>query len=199
MQRCLVHWVRSAKKPSGFPADRGTGIAWHGVAWRAGVMRVRYPHTRGEKEKEGGGGCPVPGEVSSTRSAAACHSDIVDPWSSSFALVCRVPLSVVSATCPCGYHLRGKSRCRACNYVKLSPSSTLPPLSPSLSARIVYVTMSLPGRLASRFALRAELRGMNVISGEARGRHHEPSNLDDELSWRRRKIIRWDDMTWHGW
>lgn len=61
MQRCLVHWVRSAKKPSGFPADRGYGhsVAWHGVAWRgtawrAGVMRVRVPHTRGEKERERG-------------------------------------------------------------------------------------------------------------------------------------------------
>lgn len=36
------------------------GMAWRGVAWRVGVMRVRVPHTRGEKEKEGGGGgCPV--------------------------------------------------------------------------------------------------------------------------------------------
>lgn len=154
MQRCLVHWVRSAKKPSGFPADRGTGIAWHGVAWRAGVMRVRYSHTRGEKEKEGGGGCPMPGEVSSARSAAACHSDIVDPWSSSFALVCRVPLSVVSATCPCGYHLRGQVEVPCVQLRKaLSLFYPLPP-SPSLSARIVYVTMSLPWRTATCIAVR---------------------------------------------
>jgi len=73
-------------------------MSWRGVAWRAGVMRVRYPHTRGEKEKEGGGGCLAPGEVGSStvyRGPATRISWIHEPRRSP--LVCRVPPSVVSA------------------------------------------------------------------------------------------------------
>lgn len=151
MQRCLVHWVRSAKKPSGFPADRGTGIAWHGVAWRAGVMRVRYPHTRGEKEKEGGGGCPGKLVQHGLPRPATRISWIHDP---------RRSLSCVVSHCR-WYPRRvrvdttfGASRGAVRATTFLSPSSTLPLQSPSLSARTVYVTMSLPGRTATCIAVR---------------------------------------------
>lgn len=71
MQRCLVQWVRSAKTPSGFPADRhgarGCGVAWRGTAWRArlgvGVMRVRryVPARAGRDGKKRD--CPDPLEL----------------------------------------------------------------------------------------------------------------------------------------
>jgi len=70
MQGCLVQWVRSAKTPSGFPADRRGARA--DVAWRVrrgvGVMHVRrYVSARGGKA--GGGERGRGNAIAPTRSS----------------------------------------------------------------------------------------------------------------------------------
>jgi len=55
MQGCLVQWVRSAKTPSGFPADRrgarGRGVACSPWRWRDACTTVRI---RTRREGDGG-------------------------------------------------------------------------------------------------------------------------------------------------
>ena len=111
----------------------------HSMAWR-GVLAwcVCGTRTRGERKRKRAEVAPCPGKLVQHGLPWACHSDIVDPWVSSFR-------SHVS--CPSVGGIRdvsmwilpsGNSRCRACSYIKLPFSFSL-----SLSLSLASICFSL--------------------------------------------------------
>lgn len=168
MQRCLVHWVSSAKKPSGFPADRG--IAWR-VVWRD--MRVRYPRTRGRgrgtRGNEGGREekevcvCPRLGQLSSALSANnRGRLGYIAWWIVAFCASKRT----------CAISL-GTSRCRACS--SHVASSHAP-------QRCTWI-------LACSLARVLDLGSINVSYIRRRSRkQRESSKTDDKQRRRRRRL-----------
>lgn len=191
MQRCLVHWVRSAKKPSGFPADRGTGMAWRGVL--GGVMRVRYPRTRGEgKRRIDGGGCVCPLDLGNLvehcrRTQAAASPRIYRRW--------IVPFTrVVRPACCIPRHLEVPcvqlARCILARTSKVYVTMDFTSLArargslPMQAARVVRV-LDFGVRNVSCIRRRLRKHHESSKTDDKRRRRHRPNNaIECAMTWR---------------